>query len=296
MHRFVQLWAQAFAEAGKCLALGVKDAASFKLGLRSSALCILVTLVWIWAYYHYAAAIGTFLLAVALVGTMGLLLCGFQGLLAMPAAGGGSVVAMGNMAGGMLQIGQAVLVMAAIAAALYVLVFLLAVASTVRLAVPHLLLPTAIERARKIYPAPASADDGQLAPTMSWRKRFLILALLCVPVLAAAMLILLACYLNVRLIYGSVAKRSGQRAAQLLALQWRWRPLLLIGVACLLLLVIPVFNLLVPALMCTAVIRLAFRNNLDALRAGGGCSGGGDRCRNSRCGARDLGRGRRGRD
>jgi hypothetical protein len=272
MHRFFQLWAQAFAEAGKCLALGYKDAASFKLGLRSGALCIFTTLAWIWVYYHYASAIGTALLAFALVGTFGLLLSGFQGLLAMPVASGGSVVAMGNVAGGLLQFGQALLVMAAVAAVLYVLAFLLAVASSVRLAVPHLLLPTAIERLRKKYPAVAASDDGPVAPTMSWRQRFLVLALLCVPVMAAAMLILLACYVNVRLVYGSVAKRSGQRAAQLQALQWRWRPLLLIGIGCLVLLAIPVLNLLVPALMCTAVIRLAFRDNLEVLRAGEGAA------------------------
>jgi uncharacterized protein involved in cysteine biosynthesis len=86
--------------------------------------------------------------------------------------------------------------------------------------------------------------------------------------LAAVVLALGACYLNVRLIYGTIARRSGQRRAMLEALDDRWRPLLLIGIAVLVLLLIPVLNLAVPSLMCTAVLHLAHRSRLPPAAIG----------------------------
>jgi hypothetical protein len=62
---------------------------------------------------------------------------------------------------------------------------------------------------------------------------------------------LLAGYVNVRLSYGSTAKRSGQRGPATGD----------IGA-----------TLRCPALMCTAVVRLAFRDKLGALQAGEGAN------------------------
>lgn len=86
-----------------------------------------------------------------------------------------------------------------------------------------------------------------------------------VPTVAGVLILVGICYLNVRLIYANVARSSGNAALLRSALRYRWRPLLLIGIALLMLIAVPVLNLLVPALMCTSVLHLAYRDNIGRL-------------------------------
>lgn len=261
-------WGNAAAEAVICLAQGLRDAASLRLLAVSALLCILPMLAWGWVYYHYSELIAAALMVLGLVGTYGLLLGGFQGLLVLP-SGGNSVSAstLGGV-GSLLSGAQALLLMAALMAALYVLVYLFLVMSTARAATPRLLLPAATRRVRdRLGPPPLSPPPASQRPARPWKTALLLLALCCIPAVASILLLAGLCYLNVRLIYASLTRDAAQRAALSASLHWRWRPLLLIGIILLLLVAVPVLNLLVPALMCTAVAQLAFRDNLSRLSA-----------------------------
>ena len=93
-------------------------------------------------------------------------------------------------------------------------------------------------------------------------KVLVLLLCLCVPLLAGVVLVLTACYLNVRLIYVAMAKRTSLSVSALTAIRWRWRTLFLVGSFLTILLVVPVVNLLVPAMLYTSTLHLLCRQNV----------------------------------
>jgi hypothetical protein len=266
MKSIARLWLQAFTEAAKCLTLGTRDALSLGLLIRSAAISILAFVAWTWIYYYYSSEITAFLEVLSYFSAYGLVLSGFQGLTPLPAQGG-SVASMGNIAFGALQYGQALIVVSVILFSMYILVYLIAVASSVRLLIPRFIMPTAFKRVHNHYqrttlPKFNSADTQK---RRFWLTTVLAVICLSIPILAGISFLIAVCYLNVRLIYSSVSKKLHQSASTKQSLRLRWRPLLLIGIVSILLLAIPAFNLLVPAVMCTSTIHLACRDNISLL-------------------------------
>lgn len=259
-------WGNAAIEATICIGQGLRDAASVRLLALSAMLCVVPMLAWGWVYYQYNELIGATLLVLGMVGAYGLLLGGFQGFIVLPSGGNSaSASALGGV-GSLLSGAQALILVAAILAALYVLVYLFLVICTARAATPSLLLPSATRRVLgRLGPMPAAQVIPMAGASSPWRTTLLLLALCCIPAVAGFLLVAGLCYLNVRLIYGGIARSTGPGTDLAASLQWRWRPLLLIGAFLLLLVAVPVLNLTVPVLMCTAVARLAFRNNLPRL-------------------------------
>jgi hypothetical protein len=266
LRRQASLWSAALWEATKCLSLGGRDALAPKVLFRSSLLCIAAVSFWAWAYVHFASEIWAVMQVLAMVGTFGLVLGGFQGLgpLAGGGSGGGSVAAMGNIASGLLHVAQILIIVAAFVAALYVLVYLFVVTSSVRLAMRPLLSGPAVAQVLKGYsPQQMLMLPSTSAASRSVGKQVLVLLLcLCVPLLAGVVLVLTACYLNVRLIYVAMAKRTSLSVSALTAIRWRWRTLFLVGFFLTILLVVPVVNLLVPAMLYTSTLHLLCRQNV----------------------------------
>jgi hypothetical protein len=267
--RLFHIWRKACAESVVCLVLGFWDAAkSPRLLIRSSLLCILSALAWAFFYYHFSEALGYFFLFLSFIGTFGLLLGGFQGLIPMAAHTGSSVVAAPAMGiNFIISAAQALILVAAVVAVLYVLFYLFLVVTTVRIAVPHILLPIATERvshglALANIPTTSQEDGVRRKP---WNRVLFLAALMCIPVVAIVLILAGICYLNVRLIYANIARGSSNRTLLISNLRHRWRPLLLIGIALLLLVAVPILNLLAPALMCTSVLHLAYRDNIARL-------------------------------
>lgn len=263
------LWWKAGIESAACLAIGFKDVTTTpQLLIRSSLLCVLPVIAWALFYYHFSEILGYLFLALSFVGAFGLLLAGFQGILPL-ASGSGNAAYVSGMGGiqSLISGVQALLLVAAIVATLYVLIYLFLVATTVRIAAPHVLLPVATKRVSRgltlaNIPTTGQEDGVRGKP---WKKVLFFAALMCIPTVAAILILAGICYLNVRLIYANVARSSSNRALLVSNLRCRWRPLLLIGIALLLLIAVPILNLLVPALMCTSVLHLAYRDNIARL-------------------------------
>lgn len=269
LKKSIDVWQRATTESLVCIGAGFWDAASPGLLFRSALLCIVPAVMWALVYYHYSEVMKAAFIGLSLIGAFGLVLAGFQGFISLSGAAGGNSASVTSINGiqSLLSCVQALLLVAAILAALYVLIYLFLVFTTVRLATPLIVLPSAKSRvSRRLRPATLSAPDNMgSACNTSWRKTLTTVLLLCIPALAGLMIVAGFCYLNVRLIYATVARDTENPGQLFSSLRWRWRPLLIIGVFLMLLLAIPLLNLLVPALMCTAVLNLAYRDNIGRL-------------------------------
>ncbi len=270
-------WLRALAEALKCLALGLREALSPRILFRSAVLCIAAFVLWVWIYIHFSAEITLVLGKAALLSMLGLFLGGFLGLIPASLApqGGASITQMGNIPIGfayeLLRIGQILVLVAAVIAAIYVLMFLVGVATTIRVTLPRLLMRRAAEKVLKKYPERELVQAESLAGKSKpwWRIALILLLCLCIPFVAGVVLFLGICYANAWLLYHCAARRMPSPALEMRRLQWRWRPLLWLGVLLLLLAVVPVINLLVPALMCTSILHLICRDNAAPLAPAG---------------------------
>jgi len=264
--QWLALWLSAAREASACLALGTRDALSPSIFVRSAALCISASLLWVWVYVRFFQEIMEFIGQFALVSFLGLFISGFQGLAPQflgSGPTGGSFVNPLDAGLGLLRVGQILLIVAAAAVLLYVLVYLFAVATTVRLAAPRLLMPKAQRVVCRRYPTATESPSLRLAAAKRSRIRSVILVVvaLCIPVLCACLILLGMCYLNVRLLYANAASKTASPELEASRLTKKWRPLLLLGTALIFLIAIPVFNLLVPGMMCTCVLHLLYRNS-----------------------------------
>lgn len=260
MQGLLRVWREALHDSTACLWRGFVDVLSSpRLMIRSSLLCVLSAIVWAIAFYHYKEILGYALLFLSFICAFGLLLGGFQGFLAFSFSGGNNVSAsvtggLGSLVSGV----QALLLVAAVVLALYVVVYLFLVSVTIRVALPAILLTPAKDvvsrRQQKYLPAGTRQSTASSRPT--WKKSLTIALLLLLPAVAGITIVLMLCYFNVRLLYATVESRFARYDSTAISSGANWRPLLLIGIMQILLLCIPLINLVIPALMCTSVLRL----------------------------------------
>lgn len=250
----------AFAEAGRCWLLGLRDAFACGLWWRSALWCLAVTLLWVWLYVHFYREIMTLSGTIAVVAFLGMFLFTFM---LTGSGSGGSVVAMGNIGAGLLPVAQLLLIATAVGALVYVLLFLVGLLGTARLPLSWLLLPRARRAVMRHYAAASLTAQLPTPPAFSmWRmlRSLLLVAVqLCVPVLAFLLLLKWAIRGNVSLLYRSAARHIVARP-QRRALWCRQKSTVLaLGILLLVQLLIPVLNLLLPAVMCTSVCHLQYR-------------------------------------
>jgi hypothetical protein len=250
MKSFLLRWYAALVEALLCLLLGLRS--SFRNGLwwRSACLCTGVLVFWLWFYWHFAKQIFITVGAISFIGTYGALVLGF-----VQGGGGGSVVAMGGIGAGVVQF---LLYAAAVAAVLYVFLFAFLVLTTIRLPANQMFMDRGADAVARYYrnkPMP----EARTAPRIRFKQYVLLVGSLFIPILSGWVLLLLAVYLNVRLPYASAVRRVYGKAPGRLPLHDHFPPLLMLGVLTVIGVLIPVLNLLLPAVMCTSVLHLVRR-------------------------------------
>lgn len=142
---FLQIRYQAFREALACVGLGLRDTRHAGLWWRSALCSMAVVCLWLWLYYRFAGFFQELSMATALVGVGGLLSLGVldlgPGMASGPAtlSNMGSIVnlnALGGLAKTLLSVVQVALVLLALVAFVYVLIFVVGTLSTARVAAP----------------------------------------------------------------------------------------------------------------------------------------------------------------
>ena len=259
-------WLLAWREAFTCVGLGLRDARHAGLWWRSALWCMAVVALWLGLYSCFGRFFVELSAMLALVSVTGLLGLGVMDGVGTLANGPATISQMGNIAGGLgsaakalLSIGQIALALLALAAFFYVMVFIVGAIGTARLPLRWLLLERAkavVARRYVAWQAPASQEAS--AARSVWRRRLLLLSLL-IPVWAMCVLISYLLAWNVQMIYGAAAAEV-LSAEQETALRREQRPVIFaLGLLLCLLMLIPVLNLLLPALLCTSVCHLQRR-------------------------------------
>lgn len=262
---FFDLRYRALREAFACIGLGLRDVRHAGLWWRSALCSIAVVGLWLWLYYHF----GTFFLQlsgiITLASVAGLLGLGVLDLGPGVASGSatlsnmGSLNGLGGLAHSVLSIAQVALVALALASVIYVLVFVVGVLGTVQLPARWLLLRRAQDVAARRYPMWLARVPAPRAPATAWGRRILELLALLIPILSMLVLLRLLIAGNVHLMYrpaaGGVLAVPQQR--ELAAAQ---RPaIFMLGLLLCATMLVPLLNLLAPALLCTSLCHLQRR-------------------------------------
>ena len=267
MKNILYTWSQALREASACIGLGLRDTRHEGMWWRSGLLCMVVLLLWLGLYIYF----GQFFLELsgmlALVSVTGLLGVGVLDGVGTLASGPATVTQMGNITGGLgslvkslLSIGQIALALLALAIFFYVLVFIVGAISTARLPLRALLLGRARKVVARRYPSwQPPSDLSSLVSRPSWGKRLLLLLSLLIPVWAMCVLIAWLLAWNVRLVYGAAADGVLDQQQRQAASRLQGPAIVALGVMLCLLMLVPILNLLLPALLCTSVCHLQRR-------------------------------------
>ncbi|MGK5025327.1 hypothetical protein [Janthinobacterium sp. RB2R34] len=267
MKKTLYTWSQALREASACIGLGLRDTRHEGMWWRSSLLCMVVLLLWLGLYSYF----GQFFLELsgmlALVSVTGLLGVGVLDGVGTLASGPATISQMGNLTGGLgsfvkslVSIGQIALALLALAAFFYVLVFIVGTISTARLPLRALLLGRARKVVARRYPSWQPPPDlSSLVSRPSWGKRLLLLLSLLIPVWAMCVLIAWLLAWNVRLVYGAAADGVLDQEQRQASSRMQGPAIVALGLMLCLLMLVPVLNLLVPALLCTSVCHLQRR-------------------------------------
>lgn len=267
MTQTLQTWLLAWREAFTCIGLGLRDARHAGLWWRSALWCMAVVALWLGLYGYFGRFFVELSAMLALVSVTGLLGLGVMDGVGTLANGPATLSQMGNIAGGlgsaakaMLSIGQIALALLALAALFYVVVFIGGAIGTARLPLRWLLLERAkvvVARRYVAWQAPACLDASAARP--AWRRRLLLLLSLLIPVWAMCVLISYLLAWNVQMVYGAAAENVLD-AEQQAALRREQRPAIFaLGLLLCLLMLVPVLNLLLPAVLCTSVCHLQRR-------------------------------------
>ncbi|MDN2717129.1 hypothetical protein [Janthinobacterium sp. SUN120] len=266
MTQTLQTWLLAWREAFTCIGLGLRDARHAGLWWRSALWCMAVVALWLGLYGCFGRFFVELSAMLALVSVTGLLGLGVMDGVGTLANGPATLSQMGSIAGGLgsaakalLSIGQIALALLALATLFYVMVFIVGAIGTARLPLRWLLLEQAkTVAARRYAPWQPPAGLELPAPRPVWRRLLLLLSLL-IPVWAMCVLVSYLLAWNVRMIYGAAAE-DVLGAEQQAALRRAQRPAIAaLGLLLCLLMLIPVLNLLVPALLCSSVCHLQRR-------------------------------------
>lgn len=261
----------AFGEALTCLALALRSSLRPGIVLRSSFLCLLAFGLWTWLFYNH------FELISIISGYLSLFIVGGGAVLGFIPTGGGlglasgaSVGAGGGFAGmasvagvlGMLVIYAALLTLAVIA-----MLYLCLIVLSIRLALRWSLMGSLRERALRQYPHLAQRARGP-SQILSGARYFVapwlglgIGPLLCllIPVINGALLIVLLAYLNVRFLSAPALSGIASGSEQLQAVGQQRGAMIFFGLLIFLIALVPVVNLLVPALLGAGACHLAYR-------------------------------------
>lgn len=270
MTQTLRTWLLAWREAFTCVGLGLRDARHARhagLWWRSALWCMAVVALWLGLYGYFGRFFVELSAMLALVSVTGLLGLGVMDGVGTLANGPATLSQMGNIAGGLgsaakalLSIGQIALALLALAAFFYVMVFIVGAIGTARLPLRWLLLGRAKAVAARRYvawQAPTGLDASAARP--AWWRRLLLLLSLLIPVWALCVLISYLLTWNIRRIYGAAAEEV-LGAEQQAALRRAQRPAIFaLGLLLCLLMLVPVLNLLLPALLSTSVCHLQRR-------------------------------------
>lgn len=252
---------RAFGEAFICLGLALRSSMRPGILLRSIGLCILLSAFWSWIFFTYFEPIAVGAGVVSFFVTYGALALG---LLPGVSGGAGTISAMAG-------IGQALAMMLVVTAVLTLVVIATlyagAIVFSIRLALRWTLMTSLRKRSLKPYPAlakrtPATSDllnSGRyhLAP---WLGISLgpVLCLL-VPGLNGLLLVMLLAYLNVRFLFPAALSGLASGAEQLEAVRAQRGAIIVYGLLMLGLALIPLLNLLLPAILGSGACHLAYR-------------------------------------
>lgn len=267
MKQILRNWSSGGREACACMVLGLRDTRHAGLWWRSSLWCTVVVSLWLALYIHFGRFFLELSAILAMLSVSGLMGLGVMQGVAPIATGPATVSQMSNVVGSLgsagqalLSIAQIALVLLALASFFYVLVFVVASIGTARLPLRWLFLARAKEvvaRRYALWQVPADLAISNTRPRWLWRI-LLVLSLL-IPVWAMCVLVvwLLAC--NVWLMYGAAADGVLDQEQQR-ALRRQQRPaIVVLGLLLCLLMLVPVLNLLLPAVLCTSVCHLQRR-------------------------------------
>ncbi|MGF6118518.1 hypothetical protein ABIE30_003826 [Janthinobacterium lividum] len=265
--QILQTWLLVWREAFMCVGLGLRDARHAGLWWRSALWCMAVVALWLGLYGYFGRFFVELSAMLALVSVTGLLGLGVMDGVGTLANGPATLSQMGNIAGGLgsaakalLSIGQIALVLLALAAFFYGMVFIVGAIGTARLPLRWLLLERAKAVAARRYvawQAPAGLERSAAPP--AWRRHLLLLLSLLIPVWAMCVLISYLLAWNVQMVYGAAAE-DVLGAEQQAALRREQRPAIFaLGLLLCLLMLVPVLNLLLPAVLCTSVCHLQRR-------------------------------------
>jgi len=256
----LQAIASAFGEAFTCLGLALRDSLRPGILLRSSGLCLLAFGVWSWVFYSYFEQIGTLAGWISFVVIYG----GAAALGLIPSLAGGSGGSMGGMGGALAML---ILYVAALTLVMLVTLYAGVIVLSIRLALPWLLMDALRSRSLRHYPALAARTPASSELLRGLRYRLgpwlgitagLLLCLL-IPLVNGLLVLILLAYLNVRFLLPSALSRLASGAEQLAAIKQQRGALAAFGLLIFLLTLVPVLNLLLPALLAGGACHLAYR-------------------------------------
>lgn len=267
MKHTLKNWSLGFGEAWLCLGLALRDARHAGLWWRSALWCTVVVGLWLGLYIGYGKFFLELAARLAMVSVAGLLGLGLMSGIGSVTTGAPTISQMGSFAGSlggmaqtMLSIGQFVLVLLALAGFFYVLVFIVGAISTARLPLRWLFLARARDVVARRYPQWQLSPEAAAAVSKpSWFKRILLVLSLLIPVWAMLVVVATLLAWNVWFIYGAAAD-GVLDADQQKRLRQAQRPAIYcLGLLLCLTMLVPVLNLLLPALLCLSVCHLQRR-------------------------------------
>ncbi|MCP1618731.1 MULTISPECIES: EI24 domain-containing protein [Pseudomonadaceae] len=266
---------RAFLEAFICLGLALRSSLRPGILIGSSGLCLLMTSFWGWLFYIHFEFIAK---AAGLIASFVIMGAAALGLLPSVSGGPATISAMANIAPALALMA---VYAALLAVAIVVVLYAGAVVLSIRLSLRWVLMGRLKTRTRSHYPSqlqrqPAATDllragRYHLGPWLGLGIGIGIGPLLCllIPVVNGVLMLMLLAYLNVRFLVPDALAGLASGAEQMRVVRAQRGALIAFGLLILMLAVVPVLNLLLPALLGSGVCHLAYRG-LDRLDAAAG--------------------------
>jgi hypothetical protein len=231
--------------------------------------------LWLWLYFYFDSFFLKLSGKVAAISFLGI----FSQSGVHFASGSGasnSLSGLGNLGSGLGSLGsflgsvvQIALLALAIAAFFYVLLFVVATLTTIRLPLRWILLARAQAAAGTRYPEWQPTALAPLVPLTAWDRTLhglrIVLAL-CIPVWALLLIVRVLLEWNVLLMYGSAAEGVLVEEQRRALVRRQTPAIMMLGLILCVLMLVPIFNLLVPALLCSSVCHLQRRGWVSAAR------------------------------
>lgn len=262
---------RAFLEAFICLGLALRSSLRPGILIGSAGLCLLMTSFWGWLFYAHFEFIAK---AAGLIATFVVMGATTLGLLPSISGGPATISAMASIAPALALMA---VYAALLAVAIVVVLYAGAVVLSIRLSLRWVLMGRLKTRARSRYPSllqrqPAATDllragRYHLGPWLGIGLGPLLCLL--IPVVNGVLLLMLLAYLNVRFLVPTALAGLASGAEQMSVVRAQRGALIAFGLLILMLALVPVLNLLLPALLGGGVCHLAYRG-LDRLDAAAG--------------------------